>query len=127
MKRAIALFAALLAVACGIAATSSAKPAPARRLGAQITNEAGSPIDDAGNVAFLIDGGAIQPPLGDPPISECLVPRVTVNLIDGTGTADTLCGARRIAVPIQIGPAVLNGIVTQVKNQEQAYLGVTFQ
>lgn len=100
---------------------------PRRSLAASVT-DAGATVDDSGTVSFYLDGGAITPPFGGPPIDHCTVGQGFYgDFGSGTIRAPVTCGLKQVQVTVQLTPAQNGAIFNLVKAQAAAQLGVGLQ
>jgi hypothetical protein len=121
MKRIALILTAVLIVACGVAAVSSAKP-PAHRLGASLDASA-----EAGPVVWQLST-PVQPPLGDPQVTQLTPVRLEVDPNSCNMVVVVNDGTRqRAVVGAQAGPTVCSALVAQAKAQAAAQLGVSLQ
>ncbi|HTQ45608.1 MAG TPA: hypothetical protein VMI75_22770 [Polyangiaceae bacterium] len=123
MKKFIALVSLVLAAAT-TAIVACAKPPPAKlaapqhRLGAQL-NDAGMPVDDAGNVSIFLDA-AVPAALGDPAIDHCIITSVSIDPPTGNFAAQVSCGPRNHLVQGTLTQAQLTAVYNVVRNAAAA-------
>ena len=124
MKRAAIIIVALLIVACGVAATSSAKP-PAHKLRASLDTSTDASTD--GPLTWVLST-PVQPPLGDPQVTHLTPTLITVDPNTCNMVVVVNDGTRqRAVVGAQAGPTVCAALVAQAKAQAAAQLGVSLQ
>ena len=112
-------FAALVVVflACGAHKADASRDAGvlgAHKLGVTL-NDAGLPIDDAGAVSLVLDGGGIGSIFGDPPVDHCTINQVYVDPPTCNFTANVSCGARMKLVSGQLSAAQCAAVFNLVR------------
>lgn len=108
MKKLVIVLAALLAalvtvIACGAPPRplAAARDAGAHRFGVTL-NDSGLPVDEAGAVSIVLDGGGVPSILGDPAIDHCTLNQVSIDPPTCNFAAYINCGPRSKLVQGQL-------------------------